>query len=116
LPASAKLRGGEGKYLLKEALRPLLPEAVLFRKKMGFGVPMNLWFRGALRAKLDSIVRGPRIADSGLFDRQALVKLVAEHQSGRRDHNAVLWSIIMFDEFLRNAAAASPAGTVACSA
>ena len=74
---------------------------------------MNLWFRGALRDKLDGIVRGPRIADSGLFNRPALAKLVTEHQSGIRDHSAVLWSIVMFDEFLGNVHTASSAGIAA---
>jgi asparagine synthase (glutamine-hydrolysing) len=101
LPASVKLRGGEGKYVLKQALRPLLPDSVLFRRKMGFGVPIVLWFRGALRDQLESVVCGPRMVESGLFNAVQLRKLVTEHQSGRRDHSAALWALLMFDGFLR---------------
>ena len=103
LPSAVKLRAGEGKYVLKEALRPLLPESVLFRKKMGFGVPMDLWFRGSLRDHVAEVVRGQRLADSGLFDPTQLSALVKGHQSGLRDHSAVLWALLMFDGFLRAA-------------
>jgi len=101
LPSSVKLKGGEGKRILKEALRPLLPEEVLFRRKMGFGVPMEQWFRGSLREHLAHTVSGQRLADSGIFEPRALRKLIAEHDSGRRDHSAVLWSLLMFDAFLK---------------
>ena len=47
LPTSTKPKGGNGKGVLKEALRPLSPEEVLFRKKMGFAVPLDMWFRGS---------------------------------------------------------------------
>ncbi len=107
LPASVKLRGGEGKHLLKESLRPLLPEEVLFRKKMGFAVPLDVWFRGSLRDHILEVVKGPRLAESGFFDPATLHRLVADHQSGRRDHSAPLWSLLMFDGFLRSQASAT---------
>lgn len=102
LPSDVKLRGGEGKYLLKEALRPLLPEEVLFRRKMGFAVPLDLWFRDSLRQHIAEVVRGERLARSGIFEPAGLRRLVAEHQSGRRDHSAPLWTLLMFDGFLRS--------------
>jgi asparagine synthase (glutamine-hydrolysing) len=102
LPSRVKLAHGEGKFILKDALRPVLPEEILFRKKMGFGVPIDIWFRGSLRKHIGDVVKGERLADSGFFDADVLKRLVSEHQSGMGDHSAVLWSLLMFDGFLRN--------------
>jgi asparagine synthase (glutamine-hydrolysing) len=101
LPSDVKLRGAEGKHLLKRALEPVLPREVLYRTKMGFAVPLDMWFRGSLRNHLADTVRGSRLADSGIFDPAMLSRMVADHQSGRRDYSAVLWSLLMFDGFLR---------------
>jgi len=101
LPSSLKLRGGEGKYLFKRALEPRLPHDVLYRPKMGFAVPLANWFRGPLAERVRTAVTGERLADCGFFDPGTLRELVAQHQSGRRDHSAPLWSLLMFDAFLR---------------
>ena len=101
LPSDVKLRGAEGKHLLKRALEPVLPREVLYRTKMGFAVPLDMWFRGSLRNHLAETVRGSRLADSGIFDPAMLSRMVADHQSGRRDYSAALWSLLMFDGFLR---------------
>jgi asparagine synthase (glutamine-hydrolysing) len=100
LPSDAKLKGGEGKHILKQALRPVLPDEVLFRPKMGFAVPLDVWFRGSLRDHIAATVRGPRLAQSGFFDPAFLSRAVQDHQSGRRDYSALLWSLLMFDGFL----------------
>jgi asparagine synthase (glutamine-hydrolysing) len=68
---------------------------------MGFGVPLARWFRGKLAERVRGAVLGPVMADSGLFDHAALARLVDDHQSGRRDHAAALWSLMMVDAFLR---------------
>ena len=101
LPTNTKLRSGEGKYVLKEALRPLLPHDVLFRKKMGFAVPLGMWFRGSLRERLMETVCGDRLKQSGLFSPAGLDRLVREHQSGRRNWTAALWALLMLDGFLQ---------------
>jgi asparagine synthase (glutamine-hydrolysing) len=106
LPAGVKLRGSEGKHVLKEALRPVLPRGT----KMGFAVPLDMWFRGSLRNHIGDVVKGERLADCGFFDADALERIVSEHHSGQRDHSAVLWSLLMFDGFLRQSAqSAAPA-------
>jgi asparagine synthase (glutamine-hydrolysing) len=102
LPSDFKLRGGEAKYGLKKALEPYLPHDVLYRKKMGFAVPLDIWFRGSLAQRLSDVVNGERLRDSGLFEPQRLASLVDEHRSHKRDHSAILWSLLMFDGFLRN--------------
>ena len=102
LPSGEKLKGGEGKHVLKQALRPLLPHEVLFRSKMGFAVPLDGWFRGSLRSHIADIVTSSRLADSGVFDPAFLGRIVRDHQSGRRDHSAPLWSLLMFHGFLQS--------------
>ncbi len=96
-----KLRGQEGKYLLKKALEPHLPRDVLYRPKMGFGVPLANWFRGPLREKLRRDLLGGGLAATGLFNTAYLKRLVDEHQSGLRDHSAPLWSLLMFQAAIR---------------
>ena len=104
LPASLKIRGQEGKYLLKKAMEPHLPQGVLYRPKMGFSVPLARWFRGPLRQRVRDAVQGARLADTGWFNAKYLTHLVAAHESGERDYSAPLWSLVMFDAFLRNVA------------
>jgi asparagine synthase (glutamine-hydrolysing) len=103
LPPEFKLRGGEGKYLFKQAMQPYLSNDLLYRRKQGFAVPVAAWFRGPLRERMQAQVLGTRMADSGLFDMDYLRTLVDQHTSGRRDHSAPLWSLLMFDTFLGRA-------------
>lgn len=116
LPSSVKLSGGEGKHLLKRALEPVLPREILYRTKQGFAVPLDVWFRGSLREYLASTVRDGHLADSEIFDRRTLIRLVDDHQSGRRDHSAILWSLVMFDGFLRAQTESAPATDTARTA
>lgn len=100
LPTDLKLRGTEGKYLLKKSMEPYLPNDVLYRKKMGFSVPLAAWFRGPLAATIRSVVLGERLASTGLFNQDFLREVVEAHQSGRRDYSVILWTVLMFDAFL----------------
>jgi asparagine synthase (glutamine-hydrolysing) len=102
LPSSLKLRSGEGKFLLKKAMEPYLPHDVLYRPKMGFAVPLARWFRGPLRERMRSAVLGSQLAETGMFDAGTLRHLVDAHQSGARDYSAPLWTLLMFEAFLRN--------------
>ncbi|MDN3920454.1 XrtA/PEP-CTERM system amidotransferase [Roseateles violae] len=101
LPSSLKIRGGESKFLLKKAMEPHLPGDIMYRPKMGFAVPLARWFRGPLRERVREAVLGPRLAETGIFDPDYLRQLVQSHQSGVRDYSAPLWSLLMFDAFLR---------------
>lgn len=102
LPSSMKLRDGEGKYLLKKSLKPYLSEEILYRKKMGFAIPLACWFRGPLRERVQRAILGPTLAATGIFNLKFLQELVDQHQSGRRDNSASIWSLLMFEAFLRN--------------
>jgi asparagine synthase (glutamine-hydrolysing) len=101
LPSSLKVRGNEGKFLLKTSMEPMLPHDILYRPKMGFSVPLARWFRGPLRQRVRDAVLGPRLADTGWFDAAELRRLVDTHQSGVSDHSAPLWTLMMFEAFLR---------------
>lgn len=102
LPVDYKLRGTEGKYMLKRALEPHLPHDIMYRRKMGFSIPVAEWFRGPLLGKLRQALSSPRMADTGLFDMAFLGSMVDLHARGVRDYSASLWSLLMFEAFLRN--------------
>jgi len=102
LPTSLKLRGNEGKMLLKKAMEPFLPNEIMYRPKMGFAVPLDRWFRGPLKARLSDAVLGPRLADAGVFEPRYLRQMVDAHIAGTRDYSAPLWTVLMFDAFLKN--------------
>lgn len=106
LPSSLKIRGQEGKWLLKKAFEPSLPNDVLYRPKMGFSVPLAKWLRGPLRERLQQAVLGPQLEATGYFNPETLKTMVRQHLSGQRDHAAPLWTLLMFDAFLRQAAKA----------
>jgi asparagine synthase (glutamine-hydrolysing) len=101
LPSSLKLQGAEGKYMLKKALEPFLPHDIMYRRKMGFAIPLAEWFRGPLKQKLLAAVSSQRLADTGIFNMAEIRKMAEEHISGSRDHNPALWSLLMFEAFLR---------------
>jgi len=103
LPSSFKVKGNEGKRLLKQAMAPHLSHEVLYRAKMGFAVPLARWFRGPLRRPVREALLGGRLAETGWFNAGYLAQLLAQHESGARDHSTPLWTLLMFDAFLRNA-------------
>ncbi len=101
LPPQMKLNGREGKYILKKAMEPHLPNDILYRPKMGFAVPLATWFRGPLRQRVRAAVLGPVLGDTGWFDRRFLEQMIEQHQIGARDYSAPLWSLLMFEAFQR---------------
>ena len=101
LPSSLKYRGGQGKWMLKKSMEPYLPNEVLYRPKMGFAVPLARWFRGPLRQRVRGALLEGTIAESGWFNPAVVRRLVDEHESGVRDHSGPIWSLLMFDAFLR---------------
>ncbi len=102
LPSSMKVQGQEGKWLLKKAMESRLPREILYRPKMGFAVPLARWFRGPLRSRLRDALLGERLASTGFFNRKYIEELIDQHSSGRRDYSSSLWTLLMFDAFLRN--------------
>ncbi len=101
LPSNLKVKGQEGKYLLKKAMEPMLSDDILYRPKMGFSVPLARWFRGPLKQRVRDAILGERLASTGWFNPTYLRHLVDAHQSGASDYSAPIWTLLMFEAFLR---------------
>jgi asparagine synthase (glutamine-hydrolysing) len=97
MPSSLKLHRFTTKYILKRALGGHLPEAILERRKQGFGVPLAHWFRGPLRPVLEETLRPERLRRVGLLAPDGIARLIGEHMSGRHDHRKVLWTLLAFE-------------------
>jgi asparagine synthase (glutamine-hydrolysing) len=97
LPVSMRLRRGEGKWLMKRTMRGVLPDDILFRRKMGFVTPVSAWFRGPLSGEARRLAG---LADTGWFERATLERIAADHIAGKRDHGRVLWQLAMFEKAL----------------
>ena len=120
LPADMKLKGGEGKFIFKKSLEPLLPHDILYRRKRGFSVPLQSWMAGWLGSEFEKDIAAPGgLSDCGLFDMNTVRLMLAQHRATRRDHSRVLWQLWMFHNFLRQVhaapAAARPANSAAAS-
>ena len=101
LPDRLKVRRGwTTKYVLRKAMKDLLPAPILTRKKMGFPVPVGKWFREEFRPVIDEYVLSERAAGRGIFDRGFVNNLVARHQAGE-NHSERLWALVNFEIWLR---------------
>lgn len=101
LPANLKRRGADGKYILKRAAHDLVPHEILGRRKKGFGVPLDHWFRKDLREMVsDLLLAGPGAA-RGLFDRSVVAQMVDEHVEGRRSWEDQLWNLLMLEQWFQ---------------
>jgi asparagine synthase (glutamine-hydrolysing) len=101
LSSSIKLKNGEGKYIFKKSMERHLPHDILYRKKQGFAVPLAAWFRGPLRQRVRESLLGPILTGTGIFNTAFLAEIVEQHESGRRDYSAPIWTTLMFEAFLR---------------
>lgn len=101
LPASMRLRGGSGKWLMKKALGRYLPDEILHRTKMGFVTPVSAWFRGPLASEAAAIAHSPALAELGWLRPETIARLAAEHRSGRAEHGRLLWQLLMLDKSLQ---------------
>jgi asparagine synthase (glutamine-hydrolysing) len=110
LPPELKLRNGEGKYLLKKGAAAVSADEILYRPKMGFAVPLGEMVpRTAARTDQERGARARCWPETGWFNGRFLQKLVDDHQSGVSDHSTPLWTLMMFESFLRNVTGASSA-------
>jgi asparagine synthase (glutamine-hydrolysing) len=96
LPSGLKIRGGQGKWLLRQAFADVLPPESAARTKQGFGLPVGAWLRTSLRPLMDDAILSRRAIDRGYVSGQAAKALVDEHMRGI-DHTHRLWSLIMLE-------------------
>ncbi|HMF57047.1 MAG TPA: asparagine synthase (glutamine-hydrolyzing) [Pyrinomonadaceae bacterium] len=97
LPADYKLRGGTTKYILKKAVRELLPPFVTKRGKKGFGVPVAEWIKGRLKPLTCDMLSPERLRAHGLFNADYVMRLQDEHERGVANHRKLLWTLLMFE-------------------
>ncbi len=101
LPSHLKMRGAESKFILKKAFADLLPEGVLTRRKMGFGVPVSRWFRNELKDYMYDVLLDERTLGRGYFQRAGIQRLLDEHVSLRNDHSSKIWALLFLETWFR---------------
>jgi asparagine synthase (glutamine-hydrolysing) len=97
LPSSLKLRNGVKKYLLKAAVRDLLPQEIINRPKMGFGVPLESWFRVELKPVAYDVLTSQRFRERGYFRQATVQRLLDQHVAGIRAWHYQLWNLLMLE-------------------
>ena len=100
LPETQRFPGREPKGLLKAALEPYLPRELLYRKKMGFAAPIDGWIGGTLRSRVETALRGPEARARGLFQSQAVDRLLTRHHAGQRQGYRI-WALLMLELWFR---------------
>jgi asparagine synthase (glutamine-hydrolysing) len=97
IPAEMKLKGLTTKYILKEALRNILPDEVLFREKMGFGVPIDYWFRNELKGMVYDTLLSEKAVSRGYFKKESIKKILDEHVSEKWNWHNHIWNLLMLE-------------------
>ncbi len=100
LPLSMKIRGGQGKWILRQILYKYVPQKLIERPKMGFGVPVSAWLRGPLREWAGALLDKSRLEREGFFHPAPIRQKWDEHLSRQRDWQQSLWSLLMFQAWL----------------
>jgi asparagine synthase (glutamine-hydrolysing) len=101
LDRKLRLKQGRGKVVLREAFGELLPDRIKRRSKMGFGVPIDRWFRGPLKEEIRAVLSDPAALGRGLFREQEVQALLREHEGAVQDHAYRLWALMMLEHWFR---------------
>jgi len=101
IPSNLKLKGSTTKFILKKAFSNFLPEAILKRRKMGFGVPVSRWFRNELKDYIYEILLDSRTLNRGYFKREGIERLLDEHACMRYDHSGKIWALLFLEIWFR---------------
>jgi asparagine synthase (glutamine-hydrolysing) len=103
LPLHFKIRNGTSKWILRQILYKYVPREIVERPKMGFSVPIDSWFRGPLREWAEDLLSESSLGQHGLFDTRPIRTKWAEHLSGTRNWQYLLWDVLVFQDWFRNA-------------
>ena len=101
IPWNLKLKGNEKKYILKKSMNNYLPENILNHPKQGFEVPLSLWFKGDLKEYVNHTLLSQNPLLSNFIDKNYVKKIVEADRKGSRDFNLKVWSLIFFEEWLK---------------
>jgi asparagine synthase (glutamine-hydrolysing) len=96
LPSSLKYRNGTQKYLLRKLTHTYLPEKIMNRPKMGFGVPIYAWFQKELKSYFLHYLDGARLEKQGIFNTDEVIRLRDDYLDGQNENVEKLWSILVF--------------------
>lgn len=102
LPQHLKVRDGKGKWILRKLLDKYVPNTIMDRPKMGFGVPFDIWLRGPLRDWAEALLNEHRLREEGFLNPDPIRKKLAEHMSGDRNWQYHLWDVLMFESWLES--------------
>jgi asparagine synthase (glutamine-hydrolysing) len=102
MPSSFKLRSGETKYILKKAMEGILPDDILYRRKMGFGVPLIHWFKKDLTEYARDLLLSKQARERGLFNAKHVETVLDTHQKKGRDLSARIWALLFFEQWAKN--------------
>jgi len=97
IPAALKIVGDETKYILKRAVKDLIPEEIMTRPKQGFGIPIPKWINQELRGRIRDVLNDPLTRQRGYFNSSYVQLLLNEHERNRRDHSKALWTLFMLE-------------------
>ena len=97
-----KIRGGQGKHILRQLLYREAPRHLFERPKAGFAIPVGQWIRGTLRPWAEELLEPRRMAEEGWFDPVIVRRRWQDHLDGRRDSTPALWAILMFQAWIRD--------------
>ena len=102
MPLNYKIRGNEGKWLLRQVLARHVPLGTFERPKMGFAIPIDSWLRGPLKDWAEELLSEQNLRGDGYFDPAPIRTMWSEHQGGKRNWQYHLWTILMFQAWLEN--------------
>lgn len=100
LPEELKIQNGAGKWIVKKLLERYIPRHLFDRPKMGFGVPIGHWLRNDLREWAEDLLLSPKLTNDGFFQNDVVNRIWSEHLTGKKNHQHVLWPLLMFQAWL----------------
>jgi asparagine synthase (glutamine-hydrolysing) len=112
LPSTYKIRGEEGKWILREILHKYVPKELVLGPKIGFGVPIDEWLRGPLQDWAESLLSEDRLRQEGYFEPAPIREKWQQHVSGQTDWQSHIWGFLMFESWLQCQAAPPQSATL----